>query len=152
MQRFEAVVEAAGRGGHLVEIPFDVAAVFGAKRPPVRGTVNGAPFRSTVAVYGGRFLLGLNRELRDAAGGVAVGDIVAVELERDEEERDGRGPGRSAAARSTSTSSPSSSRSRTRISASTCGGSRRRNARRRGSRRVERAAEMLREGVRTPDA
>jgi len=87
MHHFEGVVEAAGGGGHLVEIPLDVPAVFGARRPPVRGTVNGAPFRSTVAVYGGRFLLGLNRELREAAGGVAVGDTVAVEVERDDEPR-----------------------------------------------------------------
>jgi hypothetical protein len=87
MERFEAVVEPAGRGGHVVEIPLDVPALFGAKRAPVRGTVNGAPFRSRVAVYGGRFLLGLNRELREAAGVGGPGDTVTVELELDDEPR-----------------------------------------------------------------
>jgi Bacteriocin-protection, YdeI or OmpD-Associated/Domain of unknown function (DUF1905) len=87
MERVEGVVEAAGRGGHVVELPLDVPALFGAKRPPVRGTVNGAPFRSTIAVYGGRYLLGLNREVREAAGGVGAGDTVVIELERDDEER-----------------------------------------------------------------
>ena len=87
MERVEGVVEAAGRGGHVVELPVDVPALFGGKRPPVRGTVNGAPFRSTIAVYGGRYLLGLNREVREAAGGVGVGDGVVIELERDDEER-----------------------------------------------------------------
>jgi Bacteriocin-protection, YdeI or OmpD-Associated/Domain of unknown function (DUF1905) len=87
MERVEGVVEAAGRGGHVVELPLDVPALFGGKRPPVRGTVNGAPFRSTIAVYGGRYLLGLNREVREAAGGVGPGDTVVVELERDDEER-----------------------------------------------------------------
>lgn len=87
MERVEGVVEAAGRGGHVVELPLDVPALFGGKRPPVRGTVNDAPFRSTIAVYGGRYLLGLNREVREAAGGVAVGDTVVIEVERDDEER-----------------------------------------------------------------
>jgi Bacteriocin-protection, YdeI or OmpD-Associated/Domain of unknown function (DUF1905) len=87
MERVEGVVEAAGRGGHVVELPLDVPALSGGKRPPVRGTINGAPFRSTIAVYGGRYLLGLNREVREAAGGVAVGDTVVIEVERDDEER-----------------------------------------------------------------
>jgi bacteriocin resistance YdeI/OmpD-like protein/uncharacterized protein DUF1905 len=34
----------------------------------VRGTVNGAPFRSTIMKYGDAYYLGLNRELREAAG------------------------------------------------------------------------------------
>jgi hypothetical protein len=87
MERVEGVVEAAGRGGHVVELPLDVPALFGARRPPVRGTVNGAPFRSTIAVYGGRYLLGLNREVRETAGGVGAGDTVVIELGRDDEER-----------------------------------------------------------------
>jgi hypothetical protein len=87
MERFEGMVEAADRGGHLVEIPLDVPELFGAKRAPVRGTVNGAPFRSRVAVYGGRYLLGLNRELREAAGVGGPGDTVTVELELDDEPR-----------------------------------------------------------------
>jgi Bacteriocin-protection, YdeI or OmpD-Associated/Domain of unknown function (DUF1905) len=84
--RFEAELETANRGGMLVEVPLDIPALFGAKRPPVRATVNGHTFRSTIAVYGGRYFLGLNREVREAAG-VALGDRIVVELERDDEPR-----------------------------------------------------------------
>ena len=86
MQRFEAALERRGQGV-VVEVPFDVTTAFGRARPPVRGTINGTPFRSTVAVYGGRAYLGFRRELREAAG-VAPGDTVAIALERDDEPRD----------------------------------------------------------------
>jgi hypothetical protein len=51
--RFETVL-AAEDGGVFFEVPLDVAAAFGRARAPVRGTINGQPFRSTVAVYGRR--------------------------------------------------------------------------------------------------
>ena len=150
MERFEGVVEAAGRGGHVVEIPLDVPAVFGARRAPVRGTVNGAPFRSTVAVYGGRFLLGLNRELREAAGGVAVGDSVVVELERDDEPRTVELPDdlRAALDDRLVVFFDSLSYTHQREYVRWIEEAKREETRRR---RIERAAELLREGVRTPD-
>ena len=46
----------------------------------------GQPFRSTVAVYGGRSYLPVNRALREAAG-VAAGDAVVIELEADDQPR-----------------------------------------------------------------
>jgi uncharacterized protein YdeI (YjbR/CyaY-like superfamily) len=67
-------------------VPLDVPAVFGRARAKVRGTVNGAPFRSTVAAYGGRYFLPVNRVLREAAGATA-GETVVVELERDDAPR-----------------------------------------------------------------
>jgi bifunctional DNA-binding transcriptional regulator/antitoxin component of YhaV-PrlF toxin-antitoxin module len=85
-QRFQAVLERQG-SGHLVELQFDVRAAFGEARPPVRGTIEGVPFRTTVAVYGGRSYLGFRRELREAAG-VEPGDTVTIELERDDEPRE----------------------------------------------------------------
>jgi bifunctional DNA-binding transcriptional regulator/antitoxin component of YhaV-PrlF toxin-antitoxin module len=84
--RFQAQLERRGRGV-LVELPFDVRDAFGQARPPVRGTIEGVPFRSTVAVYGGRSYLGFRRELREAAG-VGPGDTVAIEVERDDEPRE----------------------------------------------------------------
>jgi Bacteriocin-protection, YdeI or OmpD-Associated/Domain of unknown function (DUF1905) len=83
--RFEGTVETHG-SGHLVEIPFDVKARWGRARAPVVATINGHTFQSTVAVYGGRYLLGLNREVREAAG-VQAGDRVVVDLQLDTEER-----------------------------------------------------------------
>ena len=87
VQRFRAVLRKGSGGGHTLEVPLDVRGVFGEARPPVRGTVNGTPFRTRVAVYGGKFYLGFNRELRDAAG-IGDGDEVEIELERDDAPRE----------------------------------------------------------------
>jgi hypothetical protein len=54
----------------------------GAKRFPVRATINSHSFRSTVTRRRGEFLLGLNREVREAAG-VQAGDSVRVAIELD---------------------------------------------------------------------
>ena len=86
-QRFRAVLRKADGGGHLLDVPLDVRAVFGEGRPPVRGTVNGTAFRTRVAVYGGTSFLGFNREIRDAAG-IGDGDEVEIELERDDAPRE----------------------------------------------------------------
>ena len=85
MYQFEAVLQAEGPGTFL-EVPLDVPAAFGRARAPVRGTLNGTPFRSTVAVYGGRYYLPVNRALRQRAG-LPVGDAVTVELQPDDEPR-----------------------------------------------------------------
>ena len=83
--RFDAVVERRGTGT-VLEIPFDVRTAFGRARAPVRATVNGFTFRTTVAAYGGRFYLGLNREVRESAR-MEEGERVRVDLERDDEPR-----------------------------------------------------------------
>jgi len=85
-QRFETVLERRGQGA-VVVVPFDVRAEYGQARPPVRGTVNGHPFRTTVAVYSRRFYLGFRREVREAAG-IDFGDTVTIDLERDDEPRE----------------------------------------------------------------
>jgi hypothetical protein len=46
--RFRAELKLEGKTATYVVVPLDVPAVFGRARPPVRGTVNGAPFRSTI--------------------------------------------------------------------------------------------------------
>ncbi|HSD01284.1 MAG TPA: DUF1905 domain-containing protein, partial [Gaiellales bacterium] len=84
-ERFEGRLEQRG-SGTLLEVPFDVRAVFGKARAPVRGTVNGHPFRTTVAVYGSRYFLGFRREIRDAAG-FGDGDLLSIVLELDDEPR-----------------------------------------------------------------
>src|SRR5687767_10572529 len=84
VHRFETVLGAED-SGVFIEVPLDVPAVFGRARAPVRGTINGHPFRGTVAVYGGRYYLPVNRTLREAAG-VAAGAVV-VELEPDDQPR-----------------------------------------------------------------
>lgn len=81
--KFRAQIEAAGKTAAGIEVPPEVvAALGGTKRPPVRVTINGYTYRSTVAVLGGRFMLGVSNEVRTKAG-VAAGDEVEVGMELD---------------------------------------------------------------------
>jgi hypothetical protein len=86
VERFTAILGGEAGERPLVELPFDAKERFGRARAPVRGTVNGTSFRTTVAVYGGRQYIGFRKELRDAAG-IAIGDEVTVELELDDAPR-----------------------------------------------------------------
>jgi Bacteriocin-protection, YdeI or OmpD-Associated/Domain of unknown function (DUF1905) len=85
MRRFEAVLEAFGPAG-AVTLPFDPKAEWGKVRAPVRGTIDGHPFVTTVARYGGVDYLAFRREVREAAG-VEIGAVVAIEVELDTSER-----------------------------------------------------------------
>ena len=89
VKRFRALVERR-EGGEVcsIQIPFDVEKTFGGRnRVPVRGTINGAPFRSSVFRMGGdcHFMV-VNRQMREAAG-VAGGETVPVTMERDDAPR-----------------------------------------------------------------
>jgi hypothetical protein len=87
-QRFTAELHDSGRGGgRWLEMPFDPNEVFGEARPAVAGTLNGSQFRGRLSVYGGKTYLGLNKEIRDAAG-IDVGDQVDVVLDRDDAPRE----------------------------------------------------------------
>src|SRR5258708_2155183 len=67
--------------------PVDVAEMFGTRgRVPVRGTINGFPFRSSLMPMGGCHMMPVNKTLCRGAG-VKPGDVVDVVMERDEEER-----------------------------------------------------------------
>jgi len=67
--------------------PFDIQEVFQTRgRVPVRGTINGFPFRSSLMPMGGCHRMVINKTMRDGAR-VRAGDTVTVEMERDEEER-----------------------------------------------------------------
>jgi hypothetical protein len=71
-----------------IEIPPEVIAALGkSKKPAVKVTVNGYTYRSTVAVMGGKFMVGVNAERR-AAAGLTGGDEIEVELELDTEPRE----------------------------------------------------------------
>src|SRR3954462_6131576 len=72
----------------LIEIPFDVKATFGKARPPVVITINGGfSFRSTVSVYGGKSLIGIRRDYREAAKG-ELGEEVEITLTSDDAPRE----------------------------------------------------------------
>lgn len=86
--RFHVKLEGADNmEGAAMRPPFDVPAVFGTKaRVPVRGTVNGFPFRSSICNMGDGHFMVVNKEMR-AGGKCKAGDIVEVVLQRDREER-----------------------------------------------------------------
>ena len=69
----------------------------GARRFPVVATVNGYTWRTSVTRMGGEFLLGLNREVRGAAG-VEAGSQVDVTVELDAAPREVEVPADLAAA------------------------------------------------------
>jgi len=81
--RFRTTVEQAGKTATGSEVPSTVVEGLGAgRRPPVRVTINGFTYRSTVASMGGRFMVGVSAENR-AGAKVAGGDIVDVDIELD---------------------------------------------------------------------
>ena len=71
----DEVVEALGKG----------------KRPAVRVTINGFTYRSTVAVIGGAYMIGVSAENR-AVARVAGGETVDIDLELDTAPREVKVP------------------------------------------------------------
>jgi bifunctional DNA-binding transcriptional regulator/antitoxin component of YhaV-PrlF toxin-antitoxin module len=86
--KFKVVLE--GKEGSSIAAlrpPFDVYEIFQTRaRVPVRGTINGFPFRSSLAPMGGGHLMPVNKAMREGAG-VQAGDTVEVIMERDDGER-----------------------------------------------------------------
>ncbi|HPS63987.1 MAG TPA: YdeI/OmpD-associated family protein [Ignavibacteria bacterium] len=69
-------------------VPFDVQKEYGTKaRVFVKGTIDGVPYRTSIApMGGGKHFFGLNKEMR-AAIGKSYGDTVKVTMEIDRGER-----------------------------------------------------------------
>ncbi len=85
--KFRTTILQARKTATGIEVPPDIVEALGSgKRPPVRVTINGFTYRSTVAVMGGVFMIGVSAENRQATG-VAAGDEVEVNLELDTEPR-----------------------------------------------------------------
>lgn len=85
-QTFTAQLEAVGKTTAKIIIPFDVKKVFGAPKPPITGTINDHPYRTTPALYDGVYLMVVNHEMRAGAKAEA-GDTVTVTMMVDEEPR-----------------------------------------------------------------
>src|SRR2546423_10890148 len=85
--KFNTILLQAGKTATGIKIPPDIIEKLGAgKKPPVRVTINGFTYRSSVAVMGGAFMVGVNAENR-AGAKVKGGDKIDVTIELDEEER-----------------------------------------------------------------
>ncbi len=70
----------------FLPVPLDVRKLFGKVRVPVRGTINGFPFRSTIMVLRGQYLIQFNKQLQEGANAKA-GDIVKVVFDADHQPR-----------------------------------------------------------------
>ena len=84
-QLFSADLRSAGdSGGAGFDVPLAAAAALSEqKRPPVTVTIGDHTFRTRLAVYGGRPMVGVSKANR-AAAGVAIGDRFDVRLALDE--------------------------------------------------------------------
>jgi hypothetical protein len=81
--RFRTTIEQSGKTATGIRIPDAIVEGLGAgKRPAVRVTIGDYTYRSTVAVMGGAYMVGLSAENR-AGAGVAGGDEVDVDIELD---------------------------------------------------------------------
>jgi hypothetical protein len=86
--RFRATIQSSGKTAAGFQVPDEVVAGLGAgKRPPVRVTIGEHTYRSTVAVMGGVFMVGVSAENR-ASAGVAAGDEVDIDIELDTDPRE----------------------------------------------------------------
>ena len=71
----------------FIPVPFDPKPVFGRVRAPVKVTLNGYTYRSTIASMGGTVCVPLRRSHREAAG-LAGGETMEVRLDLDAEKRE----------------------------------------------------------------
>jgi hypothetical protein len=85
--RYHSRIIPSGKTAAGIPVPPEVVAGLGSgKRPKVRVTINGYSYRSSVAPWGGEFMLPISVEHRTNAG-LAAGDEVDVEIELDTEPR-----------------------------------------------------------------
>ncbi|HEX6472302.1 MAG TPA: YdeI/OmpD-associated family protein [Streptosporangiaceae bacterium] len=86
--RFRATIQLDGKTSTGVQVPGEVVeALGGGKRPPVRVTIKGHTYRSTVGSMGGVYKIPISAENRKIAG-VSAGDEVDIDVELDTEKRD----------------------------------------------------------------
>jgi Bacteriocin-protection, YdeI or OmpD-Associated/Domain of unknown function (DUF1905) len=91
--RFRTTILSAGKTAAGIEVPPEAVEALGSgRKPPVKVTINGYTYRSSVATVSGAFMIGVSNDVRRAAG-VAAGEDVDVELQLDTEPRVVQVPG-----------------------------------------------------------
>ena len=83
---FKGTLQRAGSAGYI-ELPFDPKEVFGKVRAPVKVTLNGYTFRTTIAAMGGPPCIGIRTSYREAAR-LEGGEKVEVRVDLDTERRE----------------------------------------------------------------
>jgi len=88
MEKFETTILTSGKTATGIVIPDEIIEKLNAgKKPPIKVILNGYTYRSTVAVMGGRYMVGVNADVRKASG-VKGGDTLTVGIELDTEVRE----------------------------------------------------------------
>jgi hypothetical protein len=86
------LLQAEGKSATAIPVPPEIIEGLGAgKKPPVKVTINGYSYRSTVAVLGGKYMIGVAAEHRRKARRNA-GDAIDVALEADRAPREVEAP------------------------------------------------------------
>lgn len=86
--KFRTKLLSAGKTAAGIEVPPKVLESLGtSKKPPVRVTIKGHTYRSTVATVMGKYMIGVSAENRLAAG-VTPGEMLEVDLELDTQPRE----------------------------------------------------------------
>lgn len=150
--RFKAKIEAGDRGGAHVLFPFDVEKEFGTKgKVPVKATFNGVRYAGSLIKYGNPLhMLPMLKAIREQTG-TAPGDTVEVELWKDEEARAIELPADLSEAMNREGVTPLFDRLSYTHKREYCRwitDAKRDETRRK---RLEKAVEMLKRGVKTPD-
>lgn len=84
---FKTILFQAGKTATGIVVPEEIVENMGAgKKPPVTITINGYTYRNTVAVMGGKFMVGVSAEHRQGAG-VKGGEQIEVTIALDTEPR-----------------------------------------------------------------
>jgi hypothetical protein len=96
--RFHTTILQGDKTATGIQVPDEVVTALGSgKRPAVSVTINGFTYRSTIAVMGGVYMVGVSAENR-AGARVAGGDEVDVDIELDTAPREVTVPAELAAA------------------------------------------------------
>ena len=96
--RFRTTIQQSGKTATGIVVPSEIVkALGGGGRAPVRVTINGYTYRSSIATVSGASMVGVSAEHR-AGAGVAGGDEVDVDIELESAPREVAVPGDLAAA------------------------------------------------------
>ena len=80
---FTATIQNAGGGGAFVEVPFDVEAAFGSKKPKVKAMIEGVPYRGILVRMGTEHhILIILKAIREQIG-KTFGDKINITVEAD---------------------------------------------------------------------
>ncbi len=81
--RFRTTILQGDKTATGIRVPHEIVEALGSgKRPAVTVTINGFTYRSTIAVLGGQYMVGVSAENR-AGAGVTGGDVVDVDIALD---------------------------------------------------------------------